>query len=595
MQDYRDEDKLGKGYDAQLMRRLLVYLRPYRIYVGLALLLLLVAMVAQLATPYLIKVAFDEHIAIGDADGLIIIAIQLLVIMFVEFLTGYGQIRIMEWIGQSAMYDLRQKLFAHIQSMHLGFYDKNPSGRLLTRVTSDVNALNEMFASGVVDILGNIVTLAGIVVVMMILSPKLSLVTFIILPLIIGATFVFRKRVRDSYREIRIMIAKLNAFTQEHLAGINEVQNFVQERKTMARFEKVNTELMDQHKRSILYYAVFFPIVELIGAISLALIVWYGGGQVVQEAISFGTLVAFIQYVEMFYRPIRDLAEKYNILQSAMAAAERVFNILDTKSDITVPADPKTIPNFSGAISYENVNFAYNKDHQVLHDINLQIRPGEKVALVGATGSGKTTSVSLICRFYDINSGAIKFDNIDIRELHPQFVREQIGLVLQDVFLFSGSIRENITLGNEDITEEQLVAAAERVGLLPFVNRLENGFDHKVGERGGSLSVGQRQLVSFARALAYNPRVLILDEATSSVDNETETIIQKAIQKLFEGRTSLIVAHRLSTIKEADKILVYHKGRIVEQGKHEELLKLRGIYWRLYQLQYQDQEVTRGA
>ncbi len=595
MQDYRDEDKLGKGYDAQLMRRLLVYLRPYRIYVGLALLLLLVAMVAQLATPYLIKVAFDEHIAIGDADGLIIIAIQLLVIMFVEFLTGYGQIRIMEWIGQSAMYDLRQKLFAHIQSMHLGFYDKNPSGRLLTRVTSDVNALNEMFASGVVDILGNIVTLAGIVVVMMILSPKLSLVTFIILPLIIGATFVFRKRVRDSYREIRIMIAKLNAFTQEHLAGINEVQNFVQERKTMARFEKVNTELMDQHKRSILYYAVFFPIVELIGAISLALIVWYGGGQVVQEAISFGTLVAFIQYVEMFYRPIRDLAEKYNILQSAMAAAERVFNILDTKSDITVPVDPKTIPNFSGAISYENVNFAYNKDHQVLHDINLQIRPGEKVALVGATGSGKTTSVSLICRFYDINSGAIKFDNIDIRELHPQFVREQIGLVLQDVFLFSGSIRENITLGNEDITEEQLVAAAERVGLLPFVNRLENGFDHKVGERGGSLSVGQRQLVSFARALAYNPRVLILDEATSSVDNETETIIQKAIQKLFEGRTSLIVAHRLSTIKEADKILVYHKGRIVEQGKHEELLKLRGIYWRLYQLQYQDQEVTRGA
>lgn len=595
MQDYRDEDKLGKGYDAQLMRRLLVYLRPYRIYVGLALLLLLVAMVAQLATPYLIKVAFDEHIAIGDADGLIIIAIQLLVIMFVEFLTGYGQIRIMEWIGQSAMYDLRQKLFAHIQSMHLGFYDKNPSGRLLTRVTSDVNALNEMFASGVVDILGNIVTLAGIVVVMMILSPKLSLVTFIILPLIIGATFVFRKRVRDSYREIRIMIAKLNAFTQEHLAGINEVQNFVQERKTMARFEKVNTELMDQHKRSILYYAVFFPIVELIGAISLALIVWYGGGQVVQEAISFGTLVAFIQYVEMFYRPIRDLAEKYNILQSAMAAAERVFNILDTKSDITVPADPKTIPNFSGAISYENVNFAYNKDHQVLHDINLQIRPGEKVALVGATGSGKTTSVSLICRFYDINSGAIKFDNIDIRELHPQFVREQIGLVLQDVFLFSGSIRENITLGNEEITEEQMVAAAERVGLLPFVNRLENGFDHKVGERGGSLSVGQRQLVSFARALAYNPRVLILDEATSSVDNETETIIQKAIQKLFEGRTSLIVAHRLSTIKEADKILVYHKGRIVEQGKHEELLKLRGIYWRLYQLQYQDQEVTRGA
>ncbi len=595
MQDFRDEDKLGKGYDGQLMRRLLVYLRPYRLYVGLALLLLLVAAAAQLATPYLIKIAFDDHIAIGDQDGLIIVAIQLLAIMCLEFFTGYGQIRIMEWIGQSAMFDLRQKIFNHIQSMHLAFFDKNPSGRLLTRVTSDVNALNEMFASGVIDILGNIVTLVGIVAVMFFLSPKLSLVTFIILPLIVGATFVFRKRVRDSYREIRIMIAKLNAFTQEHLAGINEIQSFVQERKTMDRFTSVNTDLMYQHKRSILYYAVFFPIVELIGAISLALIVWYGGGQVVQEAITFGTLVAFIQYVEMFYRPIRDLAEKYNVLQSAMAAAERVFNILDTKSDIKVPEQPVPLTNFSGSIKYSNVDFGYNKDQRILHDISFDIKPGEKVALVGATGSGKTTSVSLICRFYDIENGSIKFDSVDIRDLDPQVVRSQIGLVLQDVFLFSGSIRENITLGNEAISDEQMKAAAERVGLAPFVERLENKYDHRVGERGGALSVGQRQLISFARALAYNPPVLILDEATSSVDNETEFIIQKAIQKLFEGRTSLIVAHRLSTIEEADKILVYHKGRIVEQGKHEELLKQRGVYWRLYQLQYQDQEVTRGT
>lgn len=595
MQDFRDEDKLGKGYDGQLMRRLLVYLRPYRLYVGLALLLLLVAAAAQLATPYLIKIAFDDHIAVGDLDGLTIIAIQLLAIMCLEFFTGYGQIRIMEWIGQSAMFDLRQKIFNHIQSMHLGFFDKNPSGRLLTRVTSDVNALNEMFASGVIDILGNIVTLVGIVTVMFVLSPKLSLVTFVILPLIVGATFVFRKRVRDSYREIRIMIAKLNAFTQEHLAGINEIQSFVQERKTMDRFEGVNTELMYQHKRSILYYAVFFPIVELIGAISLALIVWYGGGQVVQEVITFGTLVAFIQYVEMFYRPIRDLAEKYNVLQSAMAAAERVFNILDSKSDISVPENPKPLTSFSGAISYDSVDFSYNKDQRILHDISFEIKPGEKVALVGATGSGKTTSVSLICRFYDIDNGSIKFDAIDIRDLDPQVVRAQIGLVLQDVFLFSGSIRENITLGNESISEEQMMAAAERVGLAPFVERLENKYDHRVGERGGSLSVGQRQLISFARALAYNPPVLILDEATSSVDNETEFIIQKAIKRLFEGRTSLIVAHRLSTIEEADKILVYHKGRIVEQGRHEELLKQQGVYWRLYQLQYQDQEVTRAT
>ncbi len=595
MQDFRDEDKLGKGYDGQLMRRLLVYLRPYRLYVGLALLLLLVAAAAQLATPYLIKIAFDDHIAVGDQDGLVLIAIQLLAIMCLEFFTGYGQIRIMEWIGQSAMFDLRQKIFNHIQSMHLGFFDKNPSGRLLTRVTSDVNALNEMFASGVIDILGNIVTLVGIVTVMFVLSPKLSLVTFIILPLIVGATFVFRKRVRDSYREIRIMIARLNAFTQEHLAGINEIQSFVQERKTMNRFEGVNTELMYQHKRSILYYAIFFPIVELIGAISLALIVWYGGGQVVRETITFGTLVAFIQYVEMFYRPIRDLAEKYNVLQSAMAAAERVFNILDSKSDISVPEHPKPLTNFSGAITCSNVDFSYSKDQRILHDISFDIKPGEKVALVGATGSGKTTSVSLICRFYDIDNGSIKFDTVDIRDLDPQVVRAQIGLVLQDVFLFSGSISENITLGNEAISQQQMIAAAERVGLAPFVESLEKQYDHRVGERGGSLSVGQRQLISFARALAYDPPVLILDEATSSVDNETEYVIQKALHKLFEGRTSLIVAHRLSTIEEADKILVYHKGRIVEQGKHEELLKQRGVYWRLYQLQYQDQEVTRAT
>ncbi len=595
MQDFREEDKLGKAYDARLMRRLLTYLRPYRWYVVLSLLLLMLASALQLTRPYLVKLAFDEHIAIGDGPGLNQIALLFLGVLLLEFAMGYGQIYIMEWIGQKAMFDLRGKLFGHIQSMHLGFYDKNPTGRLLTRVTSDVNALNELFASGVVDIVGNLIMIGGIIIVMFSLSVKLSLVTFIIIPLILVATIMFRVKVRDSYREIRIRLAKLNAFTQEHLAGMNEVQNFVQENKTMERYAKINGGLMDQHKRSVLLYAVFFPVVEVIGAISTALIVWYGGGQVVQQAISFGTLVAFFQYVEMFYRPIRDLAEKYNILQAAMAASERIFNIIDTPPAITAPSAAHRLDGYDGTITFERVNFAYNADHPVLNDVSFEIGSGEKVALVGATGSGKTTTVSLMCRLYDVNSGAIMLNGSEIRQLDPRDVRAQVGLVLQDVFLFSGSIKDNITLGNEEISDEQVRAAAERVGLLPFVNRLENGFAHKVGERGSSLSVGQRQLISFARALAYNPRVLILDEATSSVDNETENIIQQAIHRLFEGRTSVVVAHRLSTIREADKILVFHKGRIVEQGRHEELLKQRGVYWRLYQLQYQDQEATRGV
>jgi len=595
MQDFREEDKLGKAYDARLMKRLLTYLRPYRWYVVLSLLLLMLASALQLTRPYLVKLAFDEHIAIGDGPGLNQIALLFLGVLALEFAMGYGQIYIMEWIGQKAMFDLRGKLFGHIQSMHLGFYDKNPTGRLLTRITSDVNALNELFASGVVDIVGNLIMIAGILIVMFSLSAKLSLVTFVIIPLILVATIMFRVKVRDSYREIRIQLAKLNAFTQEHLAGMNEVQNFVQEGKTMGRYAKINGELMDQHKRSVLLYAVFFPVVEIIGAISTALIVWYGGGQVVQQAISFGTLVAFFQYVEMFYRPIRDLAEKYNILQAAMAASERIFNILDTPPAITAPTAASRLDGYDGTIKFERVNFAYNPDHPVLNDVSFEIGSGEKVALVGATGSGKTTTVSLMCRLYDVNSGAIMLNGTEIRQLDPRDVRAQVGLVLQDVFLFSGTIKDNITLGNEQISDEQVRAAAERVGLLPFVNRLEHGFAHKVGERGSSLSVGQRQLISFARALAYNPRVLILDEATSSVDNETENIIQQAIHRLFEGRTSVVVAHRLSTIREADKILVFHKGRIVEQGRHEELLKQRGVYWRLYQLQYQDQEATRGV
>lgn len=592
MNDYREEDKLGKGYDSALMRRLLTYLSPYKMYVALALVLLLISAAFTLAGPYLLKIAIDDYITYSDYEGLHGIVLLYLAFMILQFFTDGSQAYIMEWIGQHAMFDLRRGLFAHVQSMHLQYFDKNPTGRLLTRVTTDVNALNELFASGVVEILGNLLQLVGITAIMFYISPKLALVTFIIIPLIVGATVVFRNKVRDAYRQIRLIIAKLNAFTQEHLAGINEVHAFVQEKKTSSRYREINNDLRVENQKSIIYYAIFFPVVELIGAISAALILWYGGGEVIHQAVSIGTLVAFFQYVEMFFRPMRDLAERYNILQSAMAASERIFKVMDSPPEVIAPPAPIKLNGFSGRIEFDKVHFAYNDDQWILHDINFRIKPGEKVALVGATGAGKTSAVSLICRFYDVSSGAITFDGTDIRNLDPDDLREQLGLVLQDIFLFSGSIKDNITLGANSLDDGQVSKAAEQVGLLPFIGKLEKGFDHRVGERGTSLSVGQRQLVSFARALARDPKVLILDEATSSVDNETEQIIQQALRKMFEGRTSIIVAHRLSTIKEADNILVFHKGRIVEQGRHEELLKQRGVYWRLYQLQYQDQEVA---
>jgi ATP-binding cassette, subfamily B, multidrug efflux pump len=590
--DYREEDKLGKGYDSQLMKRLLRYLKPYRKFVALAIVLLLVSSAFGLAGPYLVKIAIDDHIATSDFGGLQQIVLIYLLFLIVQFFTDYGQIYIMEWIGQHAMFDLRRQIFAHVQSMHMQFFDKNPSGRLLTRVTTDVNALNELFASGVVEILGNILQLVGVMVAMYYISPRLALATFVIMPLIVIATLVFRSRVRDAYRQIRIIIARLNAYTQEHLAGMNEVHAFVQQEKAMSRFRDINADLRTENHKSILYYAVFFPVVEFIGALATALILWYGGGSVVQQAVTIGTLVAFLQYVEMFFRPMRDLAERYNILQSAMAAAERIFKVIDTEPAIAAPEIPAKAKSFVGNIEFDKVNFAYDDDNPVLHDITFRVNPGEKVALVGATGAGKTSTVGLLCRFYDIKSGSIKIDGVDINKLDPAELRSLFGLVSQDIFLFSGSIKDNISLGAPDITDAQITKAAEQVGLLPFINRLPDRFEQKVGERGSSLSVGQRQLVSFARALARDPKVLILDEATSSVDNETEQIIQKALKKMFEGRTSVIVAHRLSTIKEADKILVFHKGRIVEQGRHEELLKQKGVYWRLYQLQYQDQEVV---
>ncbi|HER00146.1 MAG TPA: ABC transporter ATP-binding protein [candidate division Zixibacteria bacterium] len=592
---YFEDDALGKAYDSQLMKRLLQYVKPYKKWIVLALAILIISTLLRLAGPVIIKLAIDEYIAVGDADGLGRLALLYAGILLVQFFATWGQIYLMEWIGQKAMYDLRMKVFRHVQGLTMDFYDRNPVGRIITRVTSDINSLNELFSSGVVNIIGDLFTIFGIVGVMFVINSKLAAITLIALPLLIVATILFRIKVRHAYREIRRLIAKLNAFVQEHVSGISVVQNFVQERRIFNRFNDINRELMGRHHKSIIYYAVFFPTVEIISAISLGIIIWYGGGQVIQGAMTFGTLVAFSQYMEMFYRPIRDLSEKYNILQSAMASSERVFKLLDTKPAFKTPAKPVITDGLKGEIKFKDVWFAYNKDEWVLKDINLHIRTGEKVAFVGATGSGKTSMTNLILRFYDYQKGSITLDGKELKDFDGETIRKNISLVLQDVFLFSGTIEDNIRLGNGDISREQVKKAAEDVNLLRLGNGLKRGLDTNVGERGGMLSVGQRQLVSFARALAYNPRILILDEATSSVDTETEVIIQKATETLMKGRTSIIIAHRLSTIKQVDKIVVVHKGRICEIGSHDELLAKKGIYYNLYQLQYKDQELPAAV
>lgn len=592
---YFEDDSLGKAYDAHLMKRLMQYLRPYRKWLVLALVILLLSSLLQLAGPYVIKLAIDKYIAVGDVHGLGRLATLYAMLLVIQFFATWGQIYLMEWIGQKAMYDLRMKVFQHIQTLTMDFYDRNPVGRVITRVTTDINALNELFSSGVVSIIGDVFTILGIIGVMFAINPGLAAISLVSLPLLIIATIIFRVKVRNAYREIRRLIARLNAFVQEHISGITVVQNYVREKEVYERFKDVNRELMDKNHRSIIYYAVFFPVVELISAISLGIIIWYGGGRVIQGAMTFGTLVAFSQYMEMFYRPIRDLSDKYNILQSAMAASERVFKLLDTKPAFEAPLAPARSDGLSGNIQFKDVWFAYNKDEWILKDINLDIKAGEKVAFVGATGSGKTSLTNMILRFYDYQKGSILLDGQELKEFDGETIRKNISLVLQDVFLFGGTIEDNIRLGNNNITTEQIRKAAEDVNLLHLGNGMRHGLDTNVGERGGLLSVGQKQLVSFARALAYNPRILILDEATSSVDTETEVIIQKATETLMKDRTSIIIAHRLSTIKKVDKIVVVHKGQIREIGTHNELLAKKGIYWNLYQLQYKDQEIKAAV
>jgi ATP-binding cassette subfamily B protein len=586
--DFFEDEAIEKSYDHRLMRRLLGYLRPYRLAVigGILLLLLLAAL--QIAGPWIVKKAIDGPIAEKDLDGLFYWIAIYAAVTILQFAVQYVQMVMTQWIGQRAMLDMRTAVFDHIMTMDMRFFDRNPVGRLLTRITSDVNALNELFASGVVTIFGDIFTLIAIVGAMLWLDVGLALVTFAMVPILFLATWVFKRKARNIYREVRRLVARLNAFWQERITGIAVLQGFNQQSVAGDRHQELNADLRGAHFRSIIYYATFFPLVELIGAIALALIVWYGGGRVLIGVMTFGALAAFIQYVERFYHPIRDLAEKYNLLQAAMASSERVFKLLDTEPGIVIPEEAKTASSSKdreGEVVFDHVWFAYNDEEWVLKDVSFSVSKGETVALVGATGAGKTSVANLITRMYEYQKGSITVNGIDVRQWDPRALRRHVGTVSQDVYLFSGTIEENVRMGRTSLSEEDILNAAAQVGLERLADDGQSGLARTVGERGSGLSVGEKQLVAFSRVVADDPSILILDEATSSVDHATEARIQHALGKLFEGRTNIVVAHRLSTIRSADRIIVLHKGEIRESGTHEELIAMKGIYFYLEQLQ----------
>ena len=589
MSDYHEEEVLGKAYDSRLARRLLSYLRPYWLIVTISVFLLLLIAGLQLVGPLLTEIAIDEHIRNGDVDGLNRIALIFLSVLVLQFFLSFAQTYLMNWTGQRIMHDLRLQIFSHIQTLHVGYFDKNPVGRIITRITSDVDVLNELFTAGVVSIFGDIFVLTGIVGAMLWLDWKLALVCFSVLPLLALTTAVFKVKVRGSFRWVRTCIAKINAFLQENITGMSVVQLFVQEERKYNEFEERNREHLNANLKSIFYYALFYPVVSFIGSLAVGLIIWYGGGQIIQNTLTLGVLVAFIQYSDRFFKPISDLSEKFNILLNAMVSSERIFRLLDTQPEIQPPSHPIASSSIQGRIEFRNVSFHYNEGNPVLINVNLTIGAGEKVAIVGPTGSGKSTLINLLCRFYDVQAGEILIDGIDVRRMDLEELRQLTSVVLQDVFLFSGTIEENIRLWQRDIDRQQVESAAKFVNASRFVERMPKGLDSHVAERGSSLSVGQRQLLAFARAVAHDPQILVLDEATSSVDTDTELLIQDALDKLLKNRTALIIAHRLSTIQNCDRIVVLSKGKIREEGSHDELLKHRGIYYKLYQLQYKEQ------
>lgn len=594
-QDTHREEVLGRPYDVALLQRLWVYVRPYRAQFFTALVCLPITSAFLLAQPYILKLAVDRYIAQRDSHGLAIAGVLYTVALIGEFLFFYWQYYATMTVAQKSLADLRRDLFAHLQELPANFFERNPVGRLVTRLTTDVDAINEAFTAGTLTIFMDALTLLGIIVIMLMLDARMTFVTMALLPPLLIVLNYFRIRSREVYRVIRERIARINAFLQEALSGITVVQLFAQEKKMFAEFDQRNRDHRDANHLSNIYEATLFSVVEASSSICIALMLWYSAGQVATGAVALGTLVAFIEYLQKFFVPLREFSTKYTTMQSAMTAVERVFQLLDTKATITSPASPHRAERVRGRITFDRVWFAYKGDDWVLRDVSFAVEPGETIALVGATGAGKTTIGKLLNRFYDVQRGAILVDGVDVRQWDVHELRRRIGVVLQDVFLFAGDVATNIALGRTDLTQQAIEQAARYVNADRFIRRLPRGYAERLRERGSNLSAGQRQLLSFARALAYDPAILVLDEATSNVDPETELLIQDALSKLMVGRTTLVIAHRLSTIQNAKRIIVMHKGQVREVGAHQQLLQQRGIYWRLCRLQYHEHPPTLSA
>lgn len=592
---FQEDEILGKAYDARIMRRLLVYVRPYTRLSVLAMILLVLVSLIDLVGPALSFYGIDHYIVPIDHSlsktarniGLLSISSVYLLVLLIGLALRYFHVLLLSIVGQRIMFDMRSQMFDHLQRLSLSYFDHNPVGRLMTRLTNDVDSLNEMFTSGAISILGDVLTLVGVTVALLIINWQLALVTFIVLPPLYWAASYFRVAMRDNFRAIRVRLARINAYIAENIAGMSIVQLFNREQRNAEQFDELNRDYLKQTIRSLHYFVLFSSITNFFSSLAIALIIWYGGGRILVGAMTLGALVAYLQYVDRFFLPVRDLAEKYNILQSAMASSERIFKVLDEPITVQDTEQPKAVGQVRGEIEFRDVWFAYNPGDWVLKGISFKIAPGERVAFVGATGAGKTSIISLMSRFYDVQKGTISIDGVDVREMRQKDVRKHIGAVLQDPFIFSGTIASNIRLHEESISDELIRTSAEYVNAAHFIEQLPHTYDEEVRERGAGLSVGQKQLLAFARAIAFNPEILlILDEATSSVDTETEILIQDALNKLMLNRTSIIIAHRLSTIRNVDRIIVLHKGRIVEQGSHEELLNRQGFYRKLYEFQY---------
>jgi ATP-binding cassette, subfamily B, multidrug efflux pump len=584
--DEHSEEIYGKAYDIRLIRRLWRFLVPYKRLFSAALLLLPLLQVFGLAQPYLMKIAIDRYMATRDIWGLQKVALFFLVAVVGEALATYYHYYLTMLVAQRSLADMRVAIFAHVQKLPMSYFDRNPVGRLVTRMTSDVDVLQEMFAAGAMTVLSDFVMLFWIVVIMFTIDAKLALVSLALIPPMFFAINFFRHKARVTYRLIRERIARINGYLGEAISGMAVIQLFVREEKSYRDFDELNTAHRDANQLSNIYEAALYSMVEAAGSVSLGLLLWYGGGQALAGAIGIGTIVAFKEYINRFFVPLRDFSQKYTVMQSAMSSAERIFQLLDTPIAIENPPEPIVPVPFSGEVRFENVRFAYKPDTPVLKGVSFRIAPGERVAIVGATGSGKTTTIKLLSRFYDIQSGSIKVSGVDVRNWDLAALRRHIGVVLQDVFLFSGDVRTNLTLGESGIADERIMQAIRYANFERFLNRLPGGLGARVRERGSNFSTGQRQLLSLARVLVFQPEILVLDEATSSVDTETELLIQDALEKVMQGRTCLVIAHRLSTIRNADRIIVFHHGEIREVGTHAELMAKQGIYYRLYQLQY---------